>query len=240
MPTNLEDIEAEEALANDQKLNSSIIQLAEQYASCDKRSAAINDERKGIRENAEKLGIPSRAFQHAVGLVKQMSEGEQTDYRRGVNRVLTALQGRQAELFPEAAERIKKRVDAEALAKEEAERRDGTWSSENPRSDPNRGGAKPKTEAAAGAEPKKRGRPSNAEKAARAAGKPPAEGGQPVTPTAAVKAAAAASDAALKEAIAAQEQKDGAALLAGKPKSQSAIAAERHQAAFGRPKELAH
>jgi len=50
----LEDIAAEELKNSEAALNSQIIKLAEQYASCDKRSAAINDERAGIRENADR------------------------------------------------------------------------------------------------------------------------------------------------------------------------------------------
>ena len=230
MGTNLEDIAAEELKNSEAALNSQIIKLAEQYASCDKRSAAINDERAGIRENAEKLGIPSKAFQHAVGFVKHMSEGEQGDYRRGVDRVLTALQGRQAELFPDDHARIQKRVEADRLAKEQAEREDGTWSSENPRSDPKRGGASKVTEEktkAAASDGAKRGR-----------GRPPGsknkpKGGDNVVNLADNRPANMRSsdpviDASLK-GIHQREQAEGAAILAdaGKPKAQSQIARDK-------------
>lgn len=123
-------------------LDKQMVKLAEQYASCDRRSADINDERKQIRDNAEKLGIPSKAFQHAVGMVKHMSEGERRDYQVGVNRVLKAISDRQNDLFPAEAEKIRKRVDA-AAAEEAAK---GPDPDTNPRSDPNRGGAKPQTD----------------------------------------------------------------------------------------------
>lgn len=122
----------------DQQIDSTIIKLAEEYASCDRRSAEINDERKTIRDNAEKLGIPSKAFQHAVGMVKHMSEGERRDYAVGMNRVVRAIEGRQAELFPAEAERIRKRQ--EKNAKTEAA---PVNSDTNPRSNPDAGGAKP-------------------------------------------------------------------------------------------------
>jgi len=229
--TNLEDIHADELKKSEERLNSQIIKLAEQYASCDKRSAAINEERAGIRENAEKLGIPSKAFQHAVGFVKHMSEGEQTDYRKGLDRVLTALQGRQAELFPDDHARIQKRVEADRLAREQAEREDGTWSSENPRSDPKRGGAakvtEEKTKAAdAGGEVKRgRGRPPGAKN------KP--KGGDNVVNLADNRPANMRSsdpviDASLKS-VHEREQAEGAAILAdaGKPKAQSQIARDK-------------
>lgn len=125
----------------DTQIDSTIIKLAEEYASCDRRSAEINDERKTIRDNAEKLGIPSKAFQHAVGMVKHMSEGERRDYTIGMNRVVRAIEGRQQELFPAEAERIRKRQEKNAKPVEA----DPIDSDTNPRSDPNAGGAKPQT-----------------------------------------------------------------------------------------------
>lgn len=231
MGTNLEDIHADELKKSDAARNSQIIKLAEQYAACDRRSAAINDERKNIRDNAGKLGIPSKAFQDAVGFVKRMSEGEQADYRRGVDSVLTALQGRQAELFPADHARIQKRVEADRLAREQAEREDGTWSSENPRSDPKRGGAakvtEEKTKAAdAGGEVKRgRGRPPGSKN------KP--KGGDNVVNLADNRPAnMRSSDPVIDESLKgvhAREQAEGAAILAdaGKPRSQSQIARDK-------------
>lgn len=126
----------------DEKIDGQIIKLAEQYASCDRRSAEINDERSTIRDNAEKLGIPSKAFQHAVGMVKHMSEGERRDYTIGVNRVVRAISGRQAELFPAEAERVRKREDAKAAEGKSKAELDAKTDSD-PRSDPASGGAGP-------------------------------------------------------------------------------------------------
>ncbi len=128
----------------DTQIDDTIMKLAEDYASCDRRSAEINDERKTIRENAEKLGIPSKAFQHAVGMVKHMSKGERRDYEEGIARVLRAVGDRQAELFPEAAERIRKREEKKAAQPRTPAEIDAA-NQDNPRSDPNNGGAKPQT-----------------------------------------------------------------------------------------------
>lgn len=128
----------------DEQVDSTIIKLAEEYASCDRRSAEINDERKTIRDNAEKLGIPSKAFQHAVGMVKHMSDGERRDYQVGVNRMLKVISDRQGDLFPQEAEKIRKReqrkADDAAKAGRTKEEMDAD-SDANRRSDPNAGGA---------------------------------------------------------------------------------------------------
>lgn len=121
----------------DMQIDSTINKLADQYASCDRRSADINEERATIRENAEKLGIPSKAFQHAVNMVKQMSEGERRDYQVGVNRVLKVISDRQGELYPqEAAKALKREAERAASTKEGDAKSDA-----NPRSNPKSGGA---------------------------------------------------------------------------------------------------
>lgn len=124
----------------DEQIDSTIIKLAEQYASCDRRSAEINDERKTIRDNAEKLGIPSKAFQHAVGMVKHMSEGERRDYTVGMNRVVRAIEGRAQELFPAEAERVRKRQE-NAGNKPRSEAELNSKTDNDKRSDPKAGGA---------------------------------------------------------------------------------------------------
>ncbi len=121
----------------EQQIDSTLIKLAEQYASCDRRSADINEDRKNIRDNAEKLGIPSKSFQHAVMQVKHFTEGERRDYQIGVNRVLKAISERQNELFPVEAERARKREEAKKPTGKEGAPDPDT----NPKSDPKRGGA---------------------------------------------------------------------------------------------------
>ena len=101
----------------DHMIDSTIIKMAEEYVSCDRRSADINESRKNIRDNIEKLGIDPLAFQHAVKQVKGMSEGERRDYQISMNRVLKVISERQNDLFPEAAERIRKREERAAAPK---------------------------------------------------------------------------------------------------------------------------
>lgn len=122
---------------HDQQIDASLMKLAEQHASCDRRSAEINDERAQIRANAEKLGIPSLAFQHSVAQVKKMSDGERRDYTIGVARMLRAIGDQQATLFPEEAERIRKREENAKPKGDEGAPNPDT----NPRSNPKAGGA---------------------------------------------------------------------------------------------------
>jgi hypothetical protein len=126
------------------EIDSTISKLADQYASCDRRSAEINDERATIRANVDKLGIDPKGFVHAVAQVKQMSNGERRDYQASVSRVLSVIGDRQGELYPEYAERIRKREERAAEAAAKAGRTQEELDAEtnaNPRSDPAAGGA---------------------------------------------------------------------------------------------------
>ncbi len=141
--------------AADTQIDATINKLADQYAGCDARSAEINDERKTIRENVEKLGINPKAFVHAVARIKQMSKTESQHYDESIDRVMSVIGDRQMELYPEHAERIRKREERkEAKAAEQGRSQEelDAATNENPRSDPAAGGAKPQTELQAEAE----------------------------------------------------------------------------------------
>jgi hypothetical protein len=196
-PDNHDDAEAEK------QIDKTIAKLAEQYASCDRRSAEINDERATIRSNIDKLGIDPKGFVHAVAQIKQMSNGERRDYQNSVARVLSVIGDRQMELYPEAAERIKKREErkeAEAAKEGRSSEELDAATNANPRSDPDAGGAKPQVEREP-LQPDGSAWPDDAAVAARDA-QEQAEG-----------------DAALKAAA--------PATLGGKKKSQSQIAKEK-------------
>lgn len=196
------------------QIDETIIRLAEQYAASLRRSSEENDERTNIRANATKLGIPSKAFQQGVSMVKLMDPGERKDHQRGLKRMLSVLGDKAKDLFPEDVERQVQRAERrrEAAAKtakeagaetaEEQERR--IAADTNPRSDPKRGGA--------GKKPKAAALPPDA---LMADGVPMAPKGRP-------------SEA---ELTAADEQAEGAqALAAGLPetrKAQSALAADK-------------
>jgi hypothetical protein len=135
---------------NDQEawVDKQINKLADRYAACDRQSAELNKERKDIRDDAEKLGITSKAFQHAVNMVKNMTEGERRDYQTGVNRTLKAIGERQGDLFPEQARKNREREErraAEEANKPRSEEELNAQTDANRRSDPDAGGAKVQT-----------------------------------------------------------------------------------------------
>lgn len=196
----------------DMKIDDTILKLAEQYVGLENRARQLNKDKAAIREQADKIGVPSLAWQIGVRMVKMMDTGERADFQRGFRRVTTVLSKAAETLFPEDIERQKKRKARKAEAAAKAAAAAGKETPEqqvrrvnadtNPRSDPKRGGAGKK-------------KPST------------------------IAEAAAASDAALKESIANAEQEDGAKILDtaidsmkdGTPKSQSAIAQEKLEAA---------
>jgi hypothetical protein len=175
--------------------------LVRQYHDCDVRSEAINDERAQIRTNVEKLGVPSKAFVQAVAQAKKMTPGERMDHQAGIERTLAAVAGEEAEIFGQADidardKRAAKRADKRAKANETPEEQERRLAADTARSDPNRGGASGKVDGkgkAKDAKPKpvepavtgRRGRKSNPDNVV------------------SIKDHAKASDAALKDSIAA-------------------------------------
>ena len=194
----------------DVKMNKSILSLVEQYATCDARSAELNDERATIRENVEKLGIPSVAFQRFVADQKKMSPGEFRDMQAGYQRMQEAAEAEgvdiQGQFWPDLKKAADKRAERKAAA--EAEAKKGSAGApdpdKNPRSDPNKGGAKPRTG--------KKGERPTEEQIAAAASEAEQQAGEDALKGLAPETAAAQTEAKT-------------------PKSQSQIAAEKMEAA---------
>lgn len=207
--------------------------LTDRYAGSLKRSGTENKNRSGMRGEIEEMGYSAAAFQAAVSIAKRMTKIEADHYLSSLTYFVGELLGRQLELFPDEAERIRKREEADRLAKEQAERESGEWSSANARSDPNRGGAaaamKEKlAEKAAEAEP--------AEAPKRGRGRPPGAKNKPKAEAAGFDPSAVPGlkGTAAAKLNASDEQVEGEKLLADvgkKRKSQSEIAAEKRAAA---------
>lgn len=128
----------------DLQLDSTIMKLVEQYASCDRRSAEINDERATIRSNAEKLGFTSAEFQDGVARVKKMSKTERDIHERNVARIVRIAETKQAEFWPGHTERQEKRAQRRAEEEANKPRTQAELDAEtnaNRRSDPGAGGA---------------------------------------------------------------------------------------------------
>lgn len=199
---------------HERKLDSQIMKLVEQYASCDRRSADITEERTQIRANAEKLGFSSAEFQEGVKRSKKMTKTERDIYEEHVGRIVGIVEGKQAELWPVDTERAKKREERK-VEKAAKEPRSGDELDEatdaNQKSDPASGGAG-----------KKRGRKPKAGKVDIVA-----QTGVTVEESPLVQETGDELIARVaREKLAEQEQRDGEALLAtagkGEPLSQSA------------------
>lgn len=207
----------------DVKLNKSILSLVEQYATCDARSAELNDERATIRENVEKLGIPSVAFQRFVADQKKMSPGEFRDMQAGYQRMQEAAEAEgvdiQGQFWPDLKKAAEKRAERKAAAEAEANKgkAGAPDPDKNPRSDPAKGGAKPRVG--------KKGETGNV-----VTMRPSEE--QLTESAAAASQEQQEGDAVLNGLTPETQAAQNAALNPdGKPKSQSQIAAEKMEAA---------
>ena len=189
-----------------------VFKEGEAYAASHKRSRAENKERSASRERIKEMGLRTDAYQVGVRIVKDLTALERKAFLQDLELVVRILGSRQKDLFPEEAMRAEKREQRRKEA--EAEAKKGSAGApdpdKNPRSDPAKGGAKPrvgkKGEAATGAVVGLDGKP---------------------LPAAETETEQQEGDAALKglapDTAAAQE--------AAKPKSQSQIAAEKLEAA---------
>lgn len=126
-------------------VDSTVLKLAEQYQSCNVRSRELNDERKVIRENVDKLGIDPSAFTVALAMVRDKTPGERQDYQNSLNRVLGALDGKEVDLFGQADidarnKRADKRAERDQKKGTSREQQDDK-SDKNKRSNPDAGGA---------------------------------------------------------------------------------------------------
>lgn len=198
-------------------IQSTVIEVAEQYADSIKRSRTENKKRAKGRAKIDELGVRTDAFQHGLRLVKDLTISEQKQYLRDLKMVISVVGQRQMELFPEDALRNKKREEDRMAKEAEARTKAGVDSDTNPRSDPKRGGAGKGKSQASKAAPK----------------------GPAATKAAALVKAAASKTATgpgsepgkMMSQVEQDEQAEGAAILEGaKPKSQSAIAAEARAA----------
>lgn len=207
-------------------VDSTVLKLAEQYQATVEKSRELNEERANIRENVGKLGIDPKAFQVGLRMAKDMSKGERSDFTGSLDRVLGVLDGKEVDLFGaeemrKRDERKKKAEDKKAKAgrdKAELDKKTDT----NPKSDPAKGGAgKGSKKADAGTTTPPPGTTPAPDK--------PVGDGEERQETGDELIARVA-----REENAKREQREGAALVDGRPKSQSQLAAEKlEQAKMG-------
>lgn len=122
-----------------------ILKFAEETQASLTRSSNENEIRANIRENVEKLGIDSKAFQVAVRMAKGMTPGERQDYQTSITDTLEAIDGHESDLFGAAEiaardKRAQKRAD-KAAGKPTPPSKADAKSDKAKRSDPKSGGA---------------------------------------------------------------------------------------------------
>lgn len=91
------------------KHDAEALSIIEKYAGLDADSAVLNDKRRDLRTKAEKLGYDSYDIQQAVHQLKKMSKGERSDHLKKVAHLTKVVEGRQAEFWPKDAERAEKK-----------------------------------------------------------------------------------------------------------------------------------
>jgi hypothetical protein len=127
----------------DRQLQQSILREGQSYAARNARSKAENKGRAESRAKIKELGMDPNAFHTAAGLVKRFTPTQLKDWLRDFNTTMDVLTAQQAELFPEELAAARKREDA-AKQRESAKvtGKEGAPDPDtNPRSDPKRGGA---------------------------------------------------------------------------------------------------
>jgi hypothetical protein len=203
----------------DKILDADILSIIAEYAELDKDSDAISKKRAKLREKAEKNhGIESRDLQHAVYRLKKQTKAERTKSIKVVNRIIAAVDGKQQEFWPEEVKKQEERTKRKKTQKAKADAKAAKANAESiergddmPRSDPNRGGAKPRT----GKKKAESSTPVDLAEARSARNKRVDEvqaespGAHPGT----IKEAAKASDEALAKSIADVEQEQGEAAI---------------------------
>lgn len=132
-------------MQTDDTIKNRVNELADRYAGSMRRSAGENDMRKELREKIEEMGYSAKAFQPAVAIARTMTKGEADDYLMSLQFFVEALLGRQGELFPEAVEKINKRLEKQAAEGRSDDELDDATDS-NPRSNPDAGGAPPQVQ----------------------------------------------------------------------------------------------
>lgn len=198
-------------------VDQTILKLAENYQRTLMKSRELNEERATIRDNVEKLGIDPLAFQSGLRMARDMTNGERSDYTSSLERVLGVLDGKESDLFgadeiEKRNKRAERRAEKDAKAGTPREAQDDK-SDANPRSDPDAGGAKPQVEDDDGDDGDDLPDPDE----------PPAE---------TIKEASKRSDEAVKQTVAAAEQREGDKVLNDMaPVSQSAQAARKRRQA---------
>jgi len=139
----------------DRQLEAKAFQQAEKYQASRVRSRNENKVKADGRKEIEKLGFDTDAYQVSLRVARDKTPAEQRKWVRDLKFFLKIFGNKQQELWPEDAAKAEARAKrkrekaakaAAAAGKETPEQQERRLAADtNPRSDPNRGGAKPRT-----------------------------------------------------------------------------------------------
>jgi hypothetical protein len=197
----------------ERQIEQRVFKEGEAYAASHKRSRAENKDRSASRERIKEMGLRTDAYQVGVRIVKDLTALERKAFLQDLELVVRILGSRQKDLFPEEAMRAEKREQRRKEAEAEANKgkAGAPDPDKNPRSDPAKGGAKPRVG--------KKGETGNVVQLQPPSGEQQQAEGQE-------------GDAVLNGLTPETQAAQNAALNPdGKPKSQSQIAAEKMEAA---------
>lgn len=142
-------IEMDPAKINDadRYVESKILEAGEAYAESNKRQKVENKKRAENRAKIKDLGVGTYAYQVAVKICKDLTETERGDFLRDLDVLVRVLGPKQKDLFADELIKAEKRAQRQAEKAAKVTGKEGAPDPDNnPRSDPNAGGAKPQTE----------------------------------------------------------------------------------------------
>lgn len=134
----------------DAKIDGELLKLAEDYVALENRAKEITEQKKLIREKAERMDQHPTAFRTAISWVKLFSNADRVSVLSSFHRMMHVLGERQGELFPEQAKKLAEREAKNAEKAAIDATKAGPDADTNPRSNPDAGGAKPQVQNPAG------------------------------------------------------------------------------------------
>lgn len=144
----------------DRQLEQAIWREGQDYAERGARAKKDAEARKDSRNRLKERGLDPNAFHVAVGLVKRKTPRQLKDWLRDFNAAVAVLSAKQADLFPEEAAAALKREQAKEARAPLSGKEGAPNPDTNPRSDPEAGGAKPRTGRPRPEKPSATGRPT--------------------------------------------------------------------------------
>ncbi len=132
----------------DRQLEARILESGNSYAAANAESKKLNKKRAEVRAKIKEMGVRTDAYQTAIHIIKDLTPEEGKVFLSDLEMLVRILGAKQQDLFAEEQVKAQKRVEkaqAKAAGKPRTPEEIDAANQDNPRSDPNSGGAKPQT-----------------------------------------------------------------------------------------------